>query len=117
MKKHIIRASVIAVLCVSLIGCGAPKNTKEIADYKEAMELFFENMETINEEINAIDPESQDALDSLYKEFDKLEKQFSIMASLDVPTENVPETFKYIEALADEASAYMVQSNEYLKEA
>ena len=38
------------------------------------------------------------------------------MAELSVPTKDVPETFAYISDLADEASSYMTQANEYLKQ-
>lgn len=116
MKKTLSLILAAACLGMALTGCTSKEDAKKLAEYKNEMETFFTTVEDVDSKIKDIDPNSADAMDQLYEQFDVLEAEFSKMAALEVPTEGVPETFAYIEALADDASNYMVQANEYLKQ-
>ena len=103
--------------CLTLMaGCGSSEENKELSEYKDSMESFFSTLEEIDTEINEIDPEADDSLESLYTEFDKLIETYSDLAALTAPTEGAPETFAYIDDLADQAYDYMVQADDYLNQ-
>ena len=78
------RKALIALLASAFIlcACGSDKN---IASYKANMEQFFENIDTINESINSIDPESDNATETLLSYLDLLDKSCAQMATLEVP--------------------------------
>ena len=116
MRKHVLSAVLLLSLSMTLTACSATGAGKEVSDYKKSVETFYDTLVEIDGEINEIDPSSQEAIDKLFEEFDKLEANYSQMAELKVPTKDVPETFAYISDLADEASTYMTQANEYLKQ-
>ncbi len=118
MKKKLVVILVMTFVFSLFTGCEKKiTNEKEINEYTASMEKFFNELETIDKEINSIDAEAQGSVNELSKSFDKLQKSYSEMASLTAPTENVPKTFQYIDTLADQASDYMTQANDYLKDA
>lgn len=82
-----------------MTGCG---EDKELTKYKTQMESFFQEVETIHNSMNGIDPDSDNALDELFNCLDDLDTLFADMAAIDVP-----ESFSNIEELADEASENM----------
>lgn len=93
----------IFLFCVMLLcGCGS---NPEIDNYKSNMIQFFENISYYDSAINAIDPNSDNAVDELLAQLDSLENSFSQMAAL-----NVPKDFVGVEELADEAGEYMSQA-------
>lgn len=116
MKKIVSLLITASLILMCLAGCGKAVDNTELEAYKTSMESFFTALEKANTDINAIDATDQDAINSLFEQFDILEKEFNKMAELKVPTENVPDTFVYIEALADEAAKYMTDANNYLKQ-
>lgn len=117
MKKAISIILATATIILSLAGCASSDSNKELNAYKASMEEFFTTLEDIDAEINAIDPESNDAMELLYESFAKLEEAYYNMSQLTVPTEGAPETFVYIESLADSAYDYMLQASDYMHDA
>lgn len=116
MRKRILCAALVLSLSMGLTACSGAGAGKEVSEYKKDVETFYNTLVDVDKEINDIDPSSQEAMDKLFEEFDKLQSSYSQMAELTVPTKDVPEAFAYISDLADEASSYMTQANEYLKQ-
>lgn len=115
MRKKSFIFACLVLLAFVLGGCGkGSSNNKELNNYKEAMETFFTGLEEADSTIKAINPDDQNAMNNLLSSFDDLEKKFSDMAALEVPTENVPETFSLIKELAVGASDYMTEANGYM---
>lgn len=113
MKNKI--ALLLSVVCVlSLCACSNSDEAKALKKYKSDMEAFFTDLEGINSSIEEINVDADDAMNILFDNFDSLEKSYINMAALEVPTKGAPETFAYIEELADEASEYMIQANDYM---
>lgn len=117
MKKRIAALVMAFTMVVSLSACSNSSESKELNEYKGSMETFFSTLEKIDETINAIDPDDQEAMELLYESFADLESAYYTMSELSVPTENAPDTFVYIEPLADEAYEYMLQASEYMHDA
>lgn len=118
MKKKCLTLLFLFSFAASLAACGNKvDNTKELEAYKTSMDLFFNNLSSIDKEINAIDPDDQNSCSDLLKSFDKLEAEFTKLSELTVPTQNVPQTFGYISELSKQASDYMTQANDYMKDA
>lgn len=92
-----------------LTGCG--KN-KDIEAYKSNMTQFFENIQTINDSINQLDPESENIASGLLPLLDSLDKSFTQMASLEVPEE-----FPGVTELAQDAAKYMSEAVSYYHQA
>lgn len=92
-----------------LTGCG--KN-KDIETYKTNMTQFFENINTINDSINNLDPESENVSQELLPLLDSLDKSFTQMASLEVP-----EDFPGVAELAQDAGKYMTEAVSYYHQA
>ncbi len=97
-KKLLIYILATGLLC-SLTGCG---EDKELTKYKNQMNDFFNEVESIHNTMNSINPDSETALDELFDCLDDLDTLFANMAELDVPSD-----FSNVEELADEASENM----------
>lgn len=113
MKKKLLAYLLTFCFLFSLTGCG---EDKELKAYKEQMNKFFSEVEIIHNTMNAINPESETALDELFVCLDKLDVLFASMAALEVP-----EDFSSVDTLADEASQNMTLAvenyhNAYSKE-
>ena len=114
MKKVVKIFAVLALSACFLSGCGAKGSAAVVNEYKTSMENFFGSLKASDTDINNINPDDQDAINKLLKEFDNMDKAYADMAELTVPTEGVPETFAYIPELSKSASEYMTQANGYL---
>jgi len=94
----------IGIICMSMLflltGCG--KEDEALNEYKKNMMDFCESITTQDTTINAIDPDSDTAVDELLENLDQLNAAFSSMADVAVPDE-----FSAVETLADEAADYM----------
>ena len=88
----------LAAIC-TLCACG---DTNELDSYRKSVEDFYAEAIEINDNINAIDAESEKAPQQLLIELDQLNALFQDFAALEVPKE-----YKAVESLADEASALM----------
>lgn len=103
-KKLIIMAA--AVLCLS--GCSETNTEKELADFSSSISAFTTVIKNVNEQINEIDTSSEDASEQLLEILDELDTEFQELAEL-----AVPEQYKSIESLADEASTNMTNAVSY----
>lgn len=100
-KYFTIIAILTTVLCMS--GCNSKTvEEKELADFSASISNFTSIIQEANEEINAIDVSSPDAPKELLELLDGLDTEFKALAEL-----TVPEQYKSIEDLADEASTNM----------
>lgn len=89
-----------AIVCGFLLtGCG---EDEALTAYQEDMNTFFENAAAYNDNMNAIDPNSEDAVSQLLAYLDGLQNEITWMAELEVP-----EQFSAAESLADEADENM----------
>lgn len=99
-------AMIATVLCLS--GCGNTDEEKELADFSSSISDFTTVIKNANDQINAIDTSSSDASEQLLEILDHLDTEFQELAELPVP-----EQYKSIESLADEASTNMTNAVSY----
>ena len=99
----------VLLLTLFLTGCG---KDKAVETYRANMTQFFENVQTINDAINQLDPNDENVGDQLLPLLDNLDKSFSQMASLEVP-----EGFPGVADLATDASKYMTEAVSYYHQA
>ena len=92
----------VLLLTLVLTGCG---KDKAVEAYRANMTQFFENIQTINDAINQLDPNDENVGDQLLPLLDSLDKSFSQMASLEVP-----DGFPGVADLAADASKYMTEA-------
>lgn len=101
MKKKIFALLLSVAMTASLLtGCGSDEG--ELDSYRSAVEAFYDDVVEINDNINAIDAESEKAAEDLLSELDDLNSVFQDFADL-----NVPREYAAIEDLADEAASLM----------
>lgn len=96
-------------LTLLLTGCG---KDKAVENYRANMTQFFENVQTINDAINQLDPNDENVGEELLPLLDSLDKSFSQMASLEVP-----DGFPGVADLAADASKYMTEAVSYYHQA
>lgn len=99
----------VLLLTLFLTGCG---KDKAVETYRANMTQFFENVQTINDAINQLDPNDENVGDQLLPLLDSLDKSFSQMASLEVP-----DGFPGVKDLATDASKYMTEAVSYYHQA
>ncbi len=102
MKKYILTFIITLFSVVFLTGCG---EDPELTKFKTNFENFCINLSTLDNSINKINAESDNASDKLIGYINQMDDQFKALASLEFP-----EDFKYLEELADEASDYMTEA-------
>ena len=101
MKKYKIMG-VCLFLIFLLTACG---EDEALTAYQEDMNTFFERAAQYNENMNAIDRNSDTAMTELLGYLDALAEDIEWMAELEVP-----EQFSAAESLADEAAENMKQA-------
>ena len=101
MKKYMIMG-VCLILVFLLTACGQDET---LTAYQEDMNTFFERAAQYNENMNAIDRDSDTALTELLGYLNALAEDIEGMAELEVP-----EQFSAVESLADEADENMKQA-------
>lgn len=99
MKKKILSAFASFLAIASLTACGTDP---EITQFKREMDEFCASVAEINNSINNINAEADNAAALALGYLDKLDKNFQDFAELDFPEE-----YDYLESLADEAGEYM----------
>lgn len=99
MRKRVHILLCILFLLPILSGC---KKDEELSVFKEQVEDFCDSISNIDTEINAIDPNSDTAIDDLLGYLDELELTFQQFAAI-----SFPEQFSYLQQLAQESSEYM----------
>lgn len=105
-------AGTIVLTSLCLCACGDTIEEKELATFSKEMSSFTVTIKNADEDINAIDVSSPSATDDLLLILDQLQVSFSTLADL-----SVPEQFKSIEELADDASEYMNNAVSYFHSA
>lgn len=101
---------VTALLALSfLAGCG---EKKELTTFKEDMASFYAEIAAIGDSIDAITPDSEDAVTTLLDNLEALDEQFRFLADIQVPAE-----FSNVEELADDAAQHMTNAVDYYRQA
>ncbi len=103
-KLRFLIVCVITTICI----CGCSSTDSTTAKYKANMDVFFENMVTLDDNINAIEPESDEAVSKFLKYIDSMDTNFAQMASLEVP-----EGYEDLKTVAENASSKMSEAAGY----
>lgn len=104
MKTKKIAIVLLLSLFLSLItGCD---KDKKLSAFEENMTTFKDNITGISETMDAIDPQSENAVFELISCLDSMNEEFQFLAEIEVPNK-----FASIESLADEAATYMSEAN------
>lgn len=113
MRKIIL----LCILCAALTGCADSENNTELIRFRDDVQIFCENIKTIDTSINSItnitmdEPGIKQATTELLSNLDILKDEFDKFSTIDFPEE-----FDYLEQLADEAADYMTEAvNAYTK--
>ena len=114
IKKYFLLGTAVLMLSTSVFatGCGDNEAAAELEIYKSNLTTFFENIQYLDSELNALDPNSESSREELLGYLDQLNEQFAALAALDVP-----EQFENVKDLAAGASENMNHAVEYYKEA
>ncbi len=102
MKKKILIIFSIVLAAVMLTACG---EDTELTRFKKSIDDFCTRISEIDNSINQINAQSDDATAQLLACLDDLDTTFQGFARLDFPEE-----FNYLENLADESSEYMTEA-------
>lgn len=97
------RKFIIAVILIVTLLCGCSSSPDEvIAEYKENMQQFFNNVSELNTQINQIDTENYNFDTELTSLLDSLNSQFNSMSQF-----NVPQEFAGVKELSEDAAKNM----------
>lgn len=113
MKK----LALMMLLCLTLTACGSKEADPAITKFATDLNTICDNIVEIDKDINRIEfnPNDefalQDSRAELINQLVLLEEQFTAFGAMDFP-----EDFDYLEAMADEASAYMTEAVKTYKE-
>ncbi len=107
MKKKLTVFISSILLTIGISACGS-KPTNDYSEYINSMDNFFQGVETLNEEMNALDPDDPNAVNDLFMYLQDVEEQFRYFSEIEVPEE-----YQVTESLADEAYDYMKEANKY----
>lgn len=99
--KKIFKILALTLIMTALAGCSASK-TEAMTTYKENMDIFFSNVKSLNDAINSIDTTQEGFEETLLIYLDQLDKTFSQMAAMDVPSD-----FRGVKELAEDATKNM----------
>ena len=106
LEEFVLKKYKIMGICLFLIflltACG---EDEALTAYQEDMNTFFEKAAQCNENMNAIDRNSDNAVTELLGSLDELAEDIEWMAELEVP-----EQFSAVESLADEADENMKEA-------
>ena len=101
LKKYALILSLM--LCMSVIaGCG---EKEELTTFKAEMDDFYTEVSAIENAMNEIDEQSENAVSTLLITMEQMSEQFQKLARLEVPEE-----FISVEELADDAADYMYEA-------
>lgn len=92
----------LLLLTLTLIGCG---QNDELSTFENDMSVFSDTISNLDDNINAIEANSEDAVTKLLGYLDEMDSAFINLGEMTVPAQ-----FIGIESLADEASEYMTAS-------
>ncbi len=100
-RKPLTLAVGFFVALALLAGCGK-QEADPLEEYRASMENFYTQVSEIDRAIDAIDPESENAAQTLLNELDRLKIAFDEMAAVETPEE-----FAGMGDLPAEAAEYM----------
>ena len=107
MKIRIKTISIILSI-ILLSACSSsdqPDTSEELTQFRETVDTFCESIASADGRINAIDTSSETYTSDILNELGALNTSFSDFAAVDFP-----ESYDYLEHLADEAADYMSQA-------
>ena len=90
------------LLACALTAC---RTDPKMTQFREDMDTFCTSIATIDDAINAIDPEAENASELALSYLDQLDQTFQDFAQMDFP-----ESYDYLEPVADEAGTYMQEA-------
>ena len=102
MKRRVRMFFAAALILVMLTACG---EDPELVNFRRSIDEFCTKVSQIDNSINSIDAQSDNATSELLSYLDELDIVFQNFAALDFPEE-----FDYLEDLADESSEYMSEA-------
>ena len=102
MNKKIHTVLLVFLAAVILTACG---EDTELTRFKKSIDDFCTRISEIDNSINSIDAQSDNAKSELLANLDDLDLVFQNFAKLDFPEE-----FDYLENLAKESSEYMTEA-------
>lgn len=102
MKKKLTLLAAALTAALVLAACG---EDPAMTQFRNDMDEFCTRISQIDNSINGIDAQSEDAISQLLAYLDDLDLIFRDFAELDFPEE-----FDYLEELADESSRYMTEA-------
>lgn len=109
MKKKSFTILAVMATVIFLGGCSTKTDEeKMLANFSSSVSNFTTTIKEANDQINAIDATSEDAPSELLTILDGLDEEFKKLSEL-----TVPEQYKSIEDLADEASTNMSNAVSY----
>lgn len=112
-KKNFFNIITILTTILCMSGCNSKNNIeKELADFSASISSFTSIIKAADEQINAIDTSNPEAPKELLEILDGLDTEFKNLSDL-----SIPEQYKSIEALADEASANMTNAVSFYHDA
>lgn len=98
------RILILSILMSTLLsGCGS--SDEKLDTYKANLDAFTEIIAQRSEAINNIDSSSENAVKDLLENLDAIERVFTSLAELEVPSQ-----FSNAEELADDADNYMKEA-------
>ena len=100
--KKLLFCLLLLLMPSSLTGC---QKQDELTAYQDSMTVFCDQVVSINDRINIINPVAPDAKDQLLTLLDELDGQFRILAEIEVPSKFISNV-----DLADQAADYMSQA-------
>lgn len=102
MKKKVRMLFAAVLTSIMLTACG---EDPELTRFRQSMDEFCTKVSQIDNSINNIDAESENATQELLAYLDELDLVFQTFAKLDFPEE-----FNYLEDLAEESSECMTEA-------
>lgn len=99
MKGKVCLLLAVLLTVVSLTACGEDPS---LTQFRNNIDSFCTKISVIDNSINSIDAQSDNAVSELLSNLDELNSAFQSFADLDFPEE-----FDYLEELADKSSEYM----------
>lgn len=100
-RCRLLWAALLGAVCFS--GCGKTDDTeKELADFSASISDFADYIKDADEKINGLDVNKKESADELLAILDDMDIEFARFAELEVP-----DLYKGVGKLADEASEHM----------
>ena len=101
MRKYMVL--ILSLVVFSMVtGCGA---SEEFASFQESVESFYTEVSEIENSIDQIDVQDEEAVTTLLICLEQMKVQFEMLAEMEVPVE-----FASVEELTDDALEYITEA-------